>query len=214
MIDKIKKTDLLLSLVIGLLSVLMIIFVGGNLSAENSFFGLIANYYKYLFVVFPLLCVSSLLLCRLLTKTFGYFFYQMGKFALVGGFNFLLDIAILNSLIFATGAVKGFPQSGFKAVSFIFGAVSSYLLNKHWTFQPKSNSDASKEILRFAAISFVGLAINVGADYVFVNIIDNFWEMKPMLWAQFSAVMAAVVAMSWNFIGYKFFVFKYAKIVR
>lgn len=212
MIDKIKKTDMLLSLIIGLLSALMIIFVGGNLSAENSFFEPIADYFKYLLVVFPLFCVFGLLLCRLLAEKFGSFFYQIGKFTLVGGFNFLLDVTILNSLIFATGAVKGPPQSGFKAVSFIFGAVSSYLLNKHWTFQSKSNGGASKEILRFAAISSVGFTVNVAADYVFVNMISSFWEMKPILWAQFSAVMAAFVAMSWNFIGYKFFVFKYAKI--
>lgn len=209
MIDKIKKTDMLLSLIIGLLSALMIIFVGGNLSAENSFFEPITSYFKYLIVVFPLFCVFGLLLCRLLAEKLGSFFYQIGKFILVGGFNFLLDVTILNSLIFATGAVRGPWQSGFKAVSFIFGAVSSYLLNKHWTFQPKSNGGASKEILRFAAISSVGFTVNVAVDYVFVNMIGSFWEMKPMLWAQFSAVIAAIVAMSWNFIGYKFFVFKY-----
>ena len=32
--------------------------------------------------------------------------------------------------------------------------------------------------------------------------------MKPILWAQFSAVMAGAITMSWNFLGYKFIVFK------
>ena len=38
--------------------------------------------------------------------------------------------------------------------------------------------------------------------------VGSFWNMKPILWAQFSAVLAAAIAMFWNFLGYKFIVFK------
>ena len=38
--------------------------------------------------------------------------------------------------------------------------------------------------------------------------VGSFWNMKPILWAQFSAVMAGAITMSWNFLGYKFIVFK------
>ena len=50
--------------------------------------------------------------------------------------------------------------------------------------------------------------LNISIDYVFVNMVGSFWNMSPALWAQFSAVLAATIAMTWNFIGYKFIVFK------
>ena len=68
--------------------------------------------------------------------------------------------------------------------------------------------DTKKKIYQFILISGVGFFLNVGLDYVFVNMLDSFWNMKPILWAQFSAVMAGAITMSWNFLGYKFIVFK------
>ena len=106
-----------------------------------------------------------------------------------GGFNFLLDLAILNFFLVATKLTAGLPQTGFKGVSFVLGIISSYLLNKHWTFSVLQKRH-QKEIYQFILISGVGFFLNVGLDYVFVNMLDSFWNMKPILWAQFSAVMA------------------------
>lgn len=203
-----KKTDLILSLAIGVLSALMIIFVGRNLSAENSFFKTAISYGSYLLAIFPLLCVMWIVATRFASNFIGQTVYQFGKFILTGGFNFLVDATVLNFFIFATGMSDGFPQTGFKGVSFVFGVISSYLLNRYWTFSANLKKGVSKEIWQFLAVSGIGLAVNVGADYFLVNMIGIFWGMKPALWAQFSAVLASAIAMLWNFAGYKFFVFK------
>lgn len=203
-----KKTDLILSLAIGIFSALMIIFIGRNLSAENSFFETVVDYEGYIFVVFPLLCVAWIVSSRFASKFIGQTVYQFGKFILTGGFNFLLDATILNFFIFATGITDGLPQTGFKSASFVFGVISSFLLNRYWTFSVKLKKDIRKEIFQFLAVSGIGFAVNVGSDYFFVNMIGSFWGMKPALWAQFSAVLASAIAMIWNFAGYKFFVFK------
>ena len=92
-------------------------------------------------------------------------------------------------------------------MSFVLGIVSSYLLNKHGPFRPVQKR-RQKEITRFVFISLIGFSLNIGLDYVFVNMVGSFWNMKPILWAQFSAVMAGAITMSWNFLGYKFIVFK------
>ena len=134
--------------------------------------------------------------------------YQFGKFFLVGGFNFLLDAAILNFFLFATKLTAGLPQTGFKSASFFWGAISSYLWNKYWTFSGGPRKNKGKEIYQFLAVTLTSFALNVGLDYVFVNMVGSFWNMKPILWAQFSAVLAAAIAMFWNFLGYKFIVFK------
>lgn len=203
-----KKTDLILALTIGVFSALMMIFVGRNLSGENAFFEVIVSYAWHLIAVFPLLCVAWIVAMRLISKFTGTTVYQFGKFILTGGFNFLLDATILNFFIFATGITAGMTQTGFKSVSFFFGVVSSYLLNRYWTFSVGLKKNTSKEAYQFLAVSGIGFLVNVAVDYFFVNAVGSFWDMKPALWAQFSAVLAGAVAMVWNFAGYKFFVFK------
>lgn len=203
-----KKNDLFLALAIGFFSALMLVFVGGNLGEENQVFARIMPYANYLFIIFPLLCGGGIIITHFVAKIVGHFIYQLGKFVLVGGFNFLLDAAILNFFLVATKLTAGWPQTGFKGASFVLGIVSSYLLNKHWTFSADSKKDAKKEITRFVFISLIGFSLNIGLDYVFVNMVGSFWNMKPILWAQFSAVLAGAITMSWNFLGYKFIVFK------
>ena len=205
---KFKKIDLFLALAIGISSAWMLVFVGRNLSEENKFFEALMPYANYLFLIFPLVCGGGIVITHFAAKIVGRSLYQFGKFFLVGGFNFLLDAAILNFFLVATKLTAGLPQTGFKGASFVFGIVSSYMLNKHWTFSAGSSENKSKEIYQFVLVSGVGFVLNVGLDYFFVNMVGSFWNMKPIIWAQFSAVMAAAIAMFWNFLGYKFIVFK------
>jgi len=203
-----KKNDLFLALVIGVFSALMMIFVGGNLGEENKFFETAVSYDGYLLAIFPLLCVLWIVATRFAVKFIGPTVHQFGKFILTGGFNFLLDMTVLNFFIFTTGITTGLPQSGFKSASFVFGVISSYLWNKYWTFSGISKGHNKKEIYQFLMVTLTSFVLNISIDYVFVNMVGSFWNMNPALWAQFSAVMAAAIAMIWNFIGYKFFVFK------
>ncbi len=203
-----KKNDLILSLAIGILSAMMMIFVGRNLSAENAFFEIVVFYGDYILALFPLFCVVWITATRFASKLVGETICQFGKFILTGGFNFLVDATVLNFFIFSTGITDGIPQTGFKSVSFVFGVISSYALNRYWTFSVNLKKNISKEILQFLAVSGIGFVVNVGADYFFVNMVGSFWDMRPSLWAQFSAVLASAIAMIWNFTGYKFFVFK------
>lgn len=211
---KLRKKDIILALIIGELSALMMIFVGGNLSKENQMFAIIMPYADYLLFIFPVLCAAGLFLAYLLSRIIRHFIFQLGKFCLVGGFNFLLDAAVLNFFIFATGLAAGLPQSGFKSVSFAMGVVSSYLWNKNWTFKlsgTNSVKSAKKEFAHFLMVSGIGFALNISIDYVLVNMVSPFWNMPPRTWAQFSAVLAAAISLNWNFTGCKLFVFNNKK---
>src|SRR3989344_5409022 len=97
-----KKNDLFLALAIGFASALMLIFVGGNISEENKFFEKLMPYANWLFLIFPLVCGGGIVITHFAAKVAGRALYQFGKFFLVGGFNFLLDAAILNFFLFAT----------------------------------------------------------------------------------------------------------------
>ena len=120
-----------------------------------------------------------------MAKIAGHFLYQLGKFVLVGGFNFLLDAAILNFFLFATNLTTGLPQSGFKGVSFCFGNCQQLSAEQALDLFGRFKKDTKKEITRFVFISLIGFSLNIGLDYVFVNMVGSFWNMKPILWAQF-----------------------------
>jgi putative flippase GtrA len=206
-----KKIDLLVAFLIGEVCAWLMFFMGRNLILENPAFSAASPYLNYLPIVFPVFCAIGMVVAYFLSKIIKVV-YQAAKFVLVGGLNFLLDMGVLNFLIFATGISTGMVQSGFKSASFLVAVINSYLLNKYWTFKRTTNESAPKEFLQFVAVSLVGFFINVATDYIFVNMVSPFGGMPLKTWAQFSAMLAAAIGMFWNFLGYKFIVFDEKKI--
>jgi len=54
----------------------------------------------------------------------------------------------------------------------------------------------------------VGLGINVGIASWIVNIIGPLFGSPLKIWANIGAIAASIVTSVWNFLGYKFIVFK------
>lgn len=138
-----------------------------------------------------------------LKETFGQFF----KFAVVGVMNTLIDLGVLNGLILLTGMAVGWQFSVFKGISFIAAVINSYFFNKFWTFKSKKSVGAG-ELLQFFAVSVGGFVVNVGTASLVVNVIGPLWGISPTLWANVGAISAIAFSMAWNFIGYKFLVFR------
>jgi putative flippase GtrA len=201
-----KKIDLILTLFIGEICAWLIILIGKNLSGENPAILIFLPYFKYLPIVFPVLCLTGLLIAYFGGKVIP-IIYQLAKFVLVGGLNFLIDMGVLNFLIFSTGVSTGITQSGFKSLSFLVAVINSYVWNRYWTFKKEIRESISQELFQFFIISIIGFSINIGIDYIFVNIISPFKEMPLKTWAQISALLATLVSLFWNFLGYKFIVF-------
>jgi len=132
---------------------------------------------------------------------------QIIKFGFVGAINTIIDLGILNILMFVTGVTGGILYSVFKAVSFIVAVTNSYFMNKRWTFGIKAK-ETSKEFSQFFLISIGGFIINVGAASVVVNLIPNFLNVSPQLWGNVGALVGTFFGLAWNFFGYKFIVFK------
>ena len=132
---------------------------------------------------------------------------QIVKFAAVGGVNTAVDLIVLNILMFVTGIASGVFYSVFKGISFLVAVTNSYIMNKRWTFGSREKK-VGKEFSQFLLISVVGFAINVGAASVVVNLIPNFLDISPKLWGNVGALAGTFCGLLWNFIGYKFIVFK------
>lgn len=132
---------------------------------------------------------------------------QVAKFAAIGALNTLLDLGILNILILISGVAVGYWYSLFKACSFIIANINSYFWNKHWTFGISDKANV-KEFGEFLAVSLVGFGLNIASASLVVNVITAPQNISPERWANIGALSATVISLIWNFIGYKFFVFK------
>ncbi len=204
------KRDIIFTLIIGEICSLLIIFIASNLSGENPALSVFSPYLKFLPVIFPVVCLVAFFVAYFIGKVVPIIF-QLAKFILVGGFNFLIDMGVLNILIFATGISSGITQSLFKFCSFTVAVFNSYFFNKYWTFKKNTETkNASREFLQFLVVSVIGLSINLLVDYVLVNNVGS-RGFTSKTWAQISGVAAAVTALAWNFLGYKFIVFKSEK---
>lgn len=135
---------------------------------------------------------------------------QLAKFVVVGVLNTLVDLGVLNLLIFVTGTALGISYVVFKSISFVAAVSNSYVWNKFWTF--KSGHKDTKEIVQFFAVSVIGFFINVGIASAIVYFVprDGF---SNQLMANVGALTGTVAGLIWNFLGYKFVVFKKTAVV-
>lgn len=198
-----KRTDLIASLVIGELSALLILAISRVIIVPTAARPLLG----WLPLGFPILTLALMAAGALVNRWIAVA-HQLVKFLLVGGLNFLIDLGTLNLLIAATGIASGFYANVFKAVAFLVAVTSSFLWNKFWTFGARSTAEAGRQFTGFFLVSVVGLAINVGTFAVLNGAIRPPAGIPVQTWASIAAAGAAAVGLGWNFIGYKFLVFR------
>lgn len=139
---------------------------------------------------------------------YGILMLQFIKFGLIGGFNTLVDFGILNALMYITKIYKGNGLILLNIVSFSVAVINSYFLNKYWAFKDKSSVDREKQFVSFLAVSIVGVVINTLVLRVVSTNIDPMFGLNQQIWTNIGKLLATGVSLVWNFIGYKFFVFK------
>ena len=132
---------------------------------------------------------------------------QFAKFAAVGAFSTLFAFGILNILIAVTRITSGVGYSGFIGLAFICAKTCRDFCNRYWTFS-SANSASTGEFGKFLSVSMVGFALNVGVASFVVNVVSHPAVFTPERWANIGALSATALSLVWNFLGYKFFVFK------
>jgi putative flippase GtrA len=149
------------------------------------------------------------------------FIWQLGKFGISGILNVLVDMGVLslltfffrnnfqieaNSLIFSGITFLSF-YSVYKSISFIIANINSYYWNKYWTFD--QNADKKKsEFIQFFIVSLLGFFINVFVASLAFHIANPTNITQQGQWEIIGAAIGSIVGLAWNFIGYKFIVFK------
>ncbi len=199
-----RKKDYLLVSIIGFLFGLLLLPILKNINFQV----ITLNFINALIIIITFIILANIALkIAFIIGRRAPVILQFAKFAAVGGLNTLLDLGILNLLIFLSGIAIGYWYSGFKAVSFIIASINGYFWNKYWTFGV-GGSVNTKEFAEFFTVSVIGFGINVGIASFLVNIVGSPAGIAGNLWANIGALAATAISLIWNFIGYKFIVFK------
>ncbi|MFI5206235.1 MAG: GtrA family protein [Candidatus Paceibacterales bacterium] len=172
-------------------------------------FGVTLSLYEYIAVwlAFPLLALFGLWVCRLIGRKY-LFVFQAGKHALVGAFATVVDLKLFELLIWAAGFFFFLNPIIAKSISFIASTLIKYWGNKYWAFGKHEKEDIHKELISFFIITIIGLLLDVGAFWYLSKVVGVHFEVSTHTWTQLSVIFAAIVAALWNFVGYKFLVFK------
>lgn len=204
-----RKSDFAASVFLGFLIGMLASFILSNLGKHYAF-------QNYLFAIFAVLAPLGLYTFAFLSRWMPSLF-QLGKFIIVGSANFFVDLGVFHLVIslsgsenartlFSLSALSITTWTAFKAISFVVAITNSFLWNKFWTFQEKKTESAKSEYLSFLAVSLVGMALNTTV----FSIVFSFRSggVRETVWATVAAVAGTFAGLGWNFVGYKFFVFK------
>jgi len=195
------KKDFLCILVIGFAVGLLAQPIMGNLVSHLSLALRFAVFFGFL-VLAPLLLFIAYLIGKFIPVI-----YQFAKFAAVGTLNTFIDFGVLNLEIFLFSVSSGILYSVFKGISFLAATTNSFFWNKYWTFNSKTPANP-KETLKFYVVAIVGWVINVSLASFVVNVLSRPVSFSPNLWANVGALIGVAGSFLWDFLGYKFIVFK------
>lgn len=145
---------------------------------------------------------------------------ELLRYCVAGGTAFVFDLAVktLFYSVILPSDMGRFSIFGFEnewrvilstAAGFIVGLIINYIVSVLFVFTSQSQKQKGKGIkafLIYLAVSLVGLAVNIGVTQLGCNLFSV--ERSDTLMFMFISCVAAGVALIWNYIGRKIFVYK------
>jgi putative flippase GtrA len=141
---------------------------------------------------------------KLINKIFSLEFL---RFSLVGLINTIIDLSVLNFLMFLFKTQNPFFFFVFKSISFILAVINSYFMNNYITFLKKKI--VIKDMLPFIGLSIVGLIVNsIVASVSFYFLVGYKEILSVSLITTISGIIGSVITMIFNYLSYSHFIFK------
>jgi putative flippase GtrA len=142
------------------------------------------------------------------------------RYCVAGGSAFVCDLitkTLFNTLFLpadmGTFSVLGFVNEWRVTLAttagFIVGLIVNYLISVFFVFTSESQKEKGKGVkafLIYLAVSIVGLLVNIGVTQLGCNLLSV--EQENVVLFMFVSCVAAGVALIWNYIGRKVFIYK------
>jgi putative flippase GtrA len=160
-------------------------------------------------VLFPILAIFAIWLAELIGRKY-LFVYQLAKFFLTGAFFAIFDLILLNALMAWLGITKEqiIKYAFFVAISFSVVTTFKYFANKYWAFEKKEKERMEKEFGVFFLVTAISGLIQISVASLVFRILTTWFTLSGLLAGNLGKIIGIVVASAWNFLGYKFVVFK------
>lgn len=160
------------------------------------------------FAFFTFLAPAALFALFLLSKFAGVI-YQFGKFATVGSSNSFVDIGLLNLALILFNIEKGTAAFTIIATcTALISTVNSYFWNKFWTFEAgKAEGKRFWEVLKFYGVTGFSSLVNGAVTTAVASSLAG-GAISLGLAANAGKIAGIFSAFIFNFLGYKFVVFK------
>jgi len=129
---------------------------------------------------------------------------QAIRFIIVGIINTGVDLGIFYLL----SMIPGMPHVAAKGISYVAGICNSFVWNKYWTFNARGSEQGKREFAVFFAVNTPPLVVNV-----VVFTVLGIWIDSGAAWVRLAkAFAAAVVSVTWNFLGSRYFAFRHTAV--
>ncbi|MEU5904370.1 GtrA family protein [Micromonospora sp. NPDC047467] len=140
-------------------------------------------------------------LVRLLPERWQKFINEALKFGIVGGINTVINYAVFNALaltVFADGQLKA------TVIATIVATITSYLMNRHWTYRDRPKSALRREYVLFFLFNATGLLIELGV----LAAAKYGLGMNSLLALNLAKTVGVLLATLFRFWSYRTFVFQ------
>ncbi len=130
---------------------------------------------------------------------------QFLRYCLVGGANTLVDLLVLNALLWCFPTNKVLVLVAYNSIAYSSGAVTSFFLNKYWTFGRKQRT-TGREVVRFAII----LALEILSSNGLIWLIGKALQpviANPTLWGNASKLLSVAGGAVLSYAFMRFWIF-------
>jgi putative flippase GtrA len=132
-------------------------------------------------------------------------FWQFLRFCLVGGVNTAIDVLTFNILLWSLPTSNVQMLMIYNSVAYCGGAITSFCLNKYWTFRYKQRT-TRRVVIRFAIL----LAFEILFSNVLVWLAGKMLQpliSNPILWGNVTKLLAVAGSVVLSYAGMRFWAF-------
>ncbi len=132
-------------------------------------------------------------------------FWQFVRFGIVGTLNTIIDILMLNILLWRFPTHDANLLLLYNSIAYTLGALNSFSLNKYWTFQRRQTISGG-ELVRFALVNVAGILCNDSIIWMVARTLHPL-IVSNLLWANASKLAAISGTMIVSYLGMRLWVF-------